>query len=92
MSSFFCVQKREHDVSWSIFYIAQGKAAARKRANTDTGLPNLVRALIVDGINGIQGHDNGLISVDGHGHQADGASYSITSAKLEIKPLEVTAV
>lgn len=80
-------------MSWSVSFVSKTTDAAKRKANLDTtlGLPPIVRALIVDAINGIKDAENQVIQVIGHGHQASGTDHPHSNINLEIKPLAVTS-
>lgn len=78
-------------MSWSVQYVAKGKAAAKALAQR-ANLPLPVQLLVSDAINFVRGDAEQLISVEGHGHQADGQSYDVTSIALTVKPLSVSTV
>lgn len=80
-------------MSWSVSFTTKTVTAAKRKVTLDTtlGLPPVVRVLIVDALSGITDHDNQVIQISGHGHQADGSSHPHSSIALEVKPITVTA-
>lgn len=79
-------------MSWSVDFIAKSRAVAKRRVLADSGLPNLVRALIVDALDGVTGTDDKPIAVKGHGHQADGRSYEVSNCTLSVTPISIVDV
>jgi hypothetical protein len=80
-------------VSWSVSFTSKTVAAAKRKVNLDTslGLPPVVRVLIADALSGIADKTDQVISVTGHGHQASGEDYAVSSVTLEVKPIILTS-
>jgi hypothetical protein len=77
-------------MSWSISFHASNRWVAKQRVLRDPGLPNLVRALIVDALDNLgTSSDSHPVSVKGHGHQADGRSSQVSACELRVEPLEL---
>lgn len=80
-------------MSWSVSFTSKTVAAAKRKASLDTslGIPPVIRVLIVDALNGIAEKDDQVISVSGHGHQAEGGnSLNISTVTLEMKPVTLS--
>lgn len=79
-------------MSWSLSFTTKSVAAARRKVKLDTslGAPPVIRVLIDDALSAIEEKEDQVISVVGHGHQASGGDYNVSSVTLEVKPITVT--
>ena len=75
----------EGPVSWSISISGRSKASAIAQAER-CHAPLAVKILIVDAIKGISSAFDAVM-IEGQGHQADGASYDVSSCTFEVKPI-----
>lgn len=72
-------------MSWSISLA--GRSKARIIGDIEKcHAPLAVKLLLVDAVKGITGSFD-AITVAGSGHQADGASYDVSSCNFEVKPI-----
>lgn len=74
-------------MSWSISFAGRSKRSVIEAAEKCYA-PLAVKLLIVDAVKGISGSFDAIM-VEGHGHQADGDSYDVSSCSLEVKPLSL---